>query len=80
VITFRIWGPRKYKVRIVYKSGYNHDFWVYNFSSTLNSQKQKISWHSCSSKNDSLHIGIDEIESIWKVDQSVPLIAWDKSP
>lgn len=52
-----------FKVRIVYKSGYTHDFECTDFE-VSNSQVQ---WKSVSERNRPIKIGVDEIAAVWQV-------------
>lgn len=52
-----------FKVRIVYKSGYTHDFECTDFEIS-NSQ---VHWKSVSERNRPIKIGIDDIAAVWQV-------------
>lgn len=53
----------QFKIRIVYKSGYKHDFWTWSFVRT----ETTMTWDSVDNTNKPLVIGIDDIASIWQV-------------
>lgn len=52
-----------FKVKIVYKSGYTHDFEVSNFE--INNGK--YSWTPASDLNKPLILGADEIVAVWQI-------------
>lgn len=52
-----------YKVRIVYKSGYTHDFECTEFTIS----KTEMSWDSANKKHRPLKIGIDDIAAVWGI-------------
>jgi hypothetical protein len=52
-----------YKVRVVYKSGYTHDFECTDFEMVDN----KIIWSSASESNRPLKIGVDDIAAVWQI-------------
>lgn len=59
----------KYKVRIVYKSGYFHDYWVWKFDVVRDSASVKsIAWQ-CVDIERPLAICVDNIESVWQIEQ-----------
>lgn len=51
----------RFKIRIVYKTGYYHDFWCYDFSV----ERGNYSWTACKSGNKPLLLNPDNMESIW---------------
>lgn len=51
----------KYLVRIVYKSGYTHDFWVYEFEVSGDNFK----WTAVEGGSAPLLIGADDIAAVW---------------
>lgn len=51
-----------FTVRVVYKSGYTHEFDVYEFESTGNGFK----WRAADDTNKPLLIGVDEIAAVWQ--------------
>ena len=53
----------QFKIRVVYKSGYTHDFWVWSFSRT----GETMTWESVTDKNKPLVLGIDDIAAVWQV-------------
>ena len=53
-----------FKVRIVYKSGYTHDFWVKNFKYK---EDHGYEWESVSIQNRPLRIGADEIAAVYQI-------------
>lgn len=54
----------KHKVRIVYKSGYFHDFWCHTFEVKNGDWK----WNAVDEKNLPMLLNPDNIESVWRVD------------
>lgn len=52
-----------YTVRIVYKSGYTHDFDILDFEIV----GQKYTWTPCDGQNKPLLLGIDDIAAVWQV-------------
>ena len=62
-------GHTKFKIRIVYKSGYYHDFWVYKFDGNQGdgSGLKSVSWIPASSGNDPVFIGLNNIESVYQI-------------
>lgn len=52
-----------YKVRIVYKTGYIHDFECTEFKAT----RDGYQWDAASFQNRPILIGIDQIAAIWQV-------------
>ena len=55
----------RFKVRVVYKSGYTHDFWAYSFRVQ---DGAKFTWEACDIGNQPVVIGVDEIAAVWQVD------------
>lgn len=53
----------KFLVRIVYKSGYTHDFWVYEFEV----QDGKYTWHMVDLDNHPVVLGVDDIAAVWQI-------------
>lgn len=52
-----------FKVRIVYKSGYTHDFECTDFEIS----DKIVSWKSVSEHNRPLKIGFDDIAAVWQI-------------
>ena len=52
-----------FKVRIVYKSGYTHDFEVYSFTVKGNN----YTWESVNVDNKPIVLGADEIAAIYQI-------------
>lgn len=52
-----------FTVRIVYKSGYTHDFEVYKFKMKGNT----IEWNSANDQNKPIHLGLDEIAAVYQM-------------
>lgn len=50
-------------VRIVYKSGYTHDFWVYSFE-VLDG---RYTWHAAEPCNKPIVLGADDIAAVWQI-------------
>lgn len=57
----------KFKVRILYKSGNSHEFWVTEF----NLSKAQASWKSAHPVKRPLLLGLEEVEAVWQVDARV---------
>lgn len=58
----------KFKVRIVYKSGYFHDFWTWAFDASRGKVGiNEAKWVHSDDANKPLFINLDEIESVWQV-------------
>jgi hypothetical protein len=53
-----------YTVRVVYKSGYVHEFPVYSFEITGGSNYE---WESADVNNKPVKLGADDIAAIWQV-------------
>lgn len=52
-----------FRVRIVYKSGYTHDFDCTDFTIS----GSKVSWESVDYSNKPVKIGFDDIAAVWQV-------------
>jgi hypothetical protein len=52
-----------FKVRIVYKSGYTHDFEVYSFSLAGGVYR----WESVNDDNKPVELGGTEIAAVWQI-------------
>ena len=52
-----------YTVRVVYKSGYQHEFRVYYFRVTATG----YTWEYVDDDNNPVFVGIEDVESIWIV-------------
>jgi hypothetical protein len=58
----------KFKVRIVYKSGYFHDFWTWKFDAQRGTEGlKKVECQHTDDANKPVFINIDQIESVWQV-------------
>lgn len=53
----------QFKIKIVYKSGHVHEFWVRSFTVTSTGYK----WDSVEHNNKPLEIGGPEIAAVWQV-------------
>ena len=53
----------KFLVRIVYKSGYTHDFWVYSFSV----KNGTYTWSCVEENNKPVVLGADDIAAVWQI-------------
>jgi len=51
------------KIRIVYKSGYTHDFYVTKFKVT----GSRYEWEACDHLNMPVVIGVDEIAAVYQI-------------
>lgn len=54
----------KFLIRIVYKSGYTHDFWVYEFEIDRGNAK----WTTIEGGNKPLWLGMDDIAAVWQLE------------
>jgi len=57
----------KFKIRVVYKSGYQHDFWVWRISVKTDGS---IEWTCADPVNNRPMVfakSLDDIEAVWKV-------------
>lgn len=52
-----------YTIRVVYKSGYTHEFDVYSFEM----DGSGVRWDAVTHQNQPIKIGVDNIESVWQV-------------
>lgn len=52
-----------FRVRIVYKSGYTHDFECTDFEIS----NSKVTWQSVSERNRPIKIGVDDIAAVWQI-------------
>lgn len=52
-----------YEVRVVYKSGYTHDFECTDFEMV----DKNIIWSSASARNRPLKIGVDDVAAVWQI-------------
>lgn len=52
-----------FRVRIVYKSGYTHDFECTDFEISGN----KVTWASADEGNRPIKIGLDDIAAVWQI-------------
>lgn len=52
-----------FRVRIVYKSGYTHDFECTDFEIS----RGQVNWASVSERNRPIKIGLDDIAAVWQV-------------
>lgn len=58
----------KYKVRIVYKSGYYHDFWTWILEAQRGLEGlDSVKWAACSDKNKPCFINHKQIECIYQI-------------
>lgn len=56
----------KFKIRIVYKSGYTHDFWAWSFNIKFGGDKE-IQWHCVDDSNKPILIGVADIAAVYQV-------------
>lgn len=56
---------KQFKIRILYKSGSNHDFWVSDFTVKGGTSYK---WTAISESNNALQIGVDDIAAVWVID------------
>lgn len=64
-----------FNIRVIYKSGYFHDFEVYSFES----DGHRFKWHEANKANRPVHIGADEIAAVYQVGIRKKL-KWGKTP
>lgn len=55
--------PHIFKLRVVYKSGYTHDFEVYQFKVV----GTRYEWVSADENNKPVQLGADDIAAIWQI-------------
>lgn len=53
----------KFKIRVVYKSGYYHDLWVWKFE--INSER--VTWSAVGHVNKPLKIGFNDISAVYQI-------------
>jgi hypothetical protein len=53
-----------FKIRVVYKSGYTHDFWVRSFKTDGTS----FTWDSVEANNRPIMLGAEDIAAVWQID------------
>ena len=58
-----------YTIRVIYKSGYFHDFDVLNFSFKEENGTIEYTWTAFDEKNKPFRLGVDDIQAVWKIDQ-----------
>jgi hypothetical protein len=65
------------KIRILYKSGNSHEFWVYSYRiKRENGGSVHHAWEACDElRNSPIMLGVDEVEAVWQVDHIKPLFA-----
>lgn len=56
-----------FKIRVVYKSGYFHDFKATNFKISSTGTGWKYSWEALSDKNKPILLGIDDIAAVYQI-------------
>ncbi len=68
----------RYHIRIVYKSGYIHNFWTRKCDMRRNADGSlaEISWDSIDDANRPILIGINEIASVWQVGYTIRYWFW----
>lgn len=54
---------KQFKARIVYKSGYTHDFWSSSFSITGDT----YSWDAVEINNRPIKLGVEDIAAVYQV-------------
>lgn len=52
-----------FTIRVVYKSGYTHDFECYSFTTN----GSRYSWDCADVNNKPLQLGADDVAAIWQV-------------
>ena len=55
---------RQFRVRVVYKSGYTHDFWCWKFTIKNNSS---YSWTNAEDDNKPIQIGADDVAAVYQI-------------
>jgi hypothetical protein len=61
-------------IRIVYKSGYVHDFWCWKFSIEGGA---KYRWDAVGTINRPIQLGVDEVAAVYQIDRRVRLTTRD---
>ena len=56
----------KFLIRVVYHSGYFHEFWAYSFK--MDSTEGSVSWKAVDAKNMPIFINYDRIECVYQID------------
>jgi len=56
----------KFLIRVVYQSGYAHDFWVYSFKMDIASGS--VTWEAVDVKNRPIYINSERIECVYQID------------
>lgn len=56
-----------FTIRVVYKSGYFHDFEVLRFKMSETSTSKAMDWDAISDSNMPIVIGIDDIAAVYQV-------------
>ncbi len=62
----------KFKIRILYKSGNSHEFWV----TTFDIKNGKWTWSSVTQTNNPLIIGVDDVEAVYQVGGRLNVFTW----
>lgn len=56
----------KFLIRVVYQSGYAHDFWVYSFE--MDRASGIVKWDAVDAKNMPILINYERIECVYQID------------
>lgn len=56
----------KFLIRVVYQSGYVHEFWAYSFEMDMGDGS--VTWEAVDVKNRPIFINYDRIECVYQVD------------
>lgn len=56
---------KQFKIRVVYKSGYTHDFWVSEFEYA---NGNTYTWSTVDSANRPIDFGATEVAAVWQID------------
>lgn len=58
---------QQFKVRVVYKSGYTHDFWATEFTVNAGGRNGAYTWTHVEENNKPLLLGADDISAVYVV-------------
>jgi len=56
----------KFLIRVVYQSGYAHDFWVYSFE--MDRADVSVTWEVVDPKSRPIFINYERIECVYQID------------
>lgn len=71
-------GHTRFQVRINYKSGNNITMWFTEFNYKKRGSETTVNWSVYGRGTNCLIIGVDDIESIWQMDQRLNVFTYIK--